>query len=137
MASPKPAFTQVQVIDALKQTNGLQYLAARMLGCHEKTIERMAKRHPAIAEIIKQRRGERVDIAEGMLWKAVEKGEPWAIVFFLKTQAKGRGYSERVEHTGEDGKPIRFIVEVPKKEETAEAWVQQYQKELTYQPPEE
>jgi hypothetical protein len=38
------------------------------------------------------------DDAESALYKAALAGEAWAVCFFLKTQAKDRGYVERVQH---------------------------------------
>jgi hypothetical protein len=37
------------------------------------------------------------DNAESSLYRAVLDGEPWAVCFYCKTQAKDRGYTERVE----------------------------------------
>ena len=121
-----PHFTQEQIRQALQKTNGMQFLAAKRIGCSQKTIERAIKRYAIVDEVVKQCHGERLDYTEDMLWKAIQKGEAWAICFFLKTKGKTRGYIERQEHTGEDGKPIRFIVEVPPKAETADEWMQQY-----------
>lgn len=133
MGNKKPTFTQDRIFTALKNNNGRRYLAARELGCHTKTIERAAKKYAEIQELLKQYRGERVDTIEDVLWKKAAAGEPWAVCFFLKTQAKDRGYTERYEHTGEEGSPIKFIVEVPPRKETAEEWVQQYQQAITDQ----
>ncbi|MEI8016283.1 MAG: hypothetical protein D4R81_07615 [Nitrospiraceae bacterium] len=38
-----------------------------------------------------------LDEAEAALHKAVMRGEAWAVCFTLKTQGKGRGYTERLE----------------------------------------
>jgi hypothetical protein len=32
-------------------------------------------------------------------------GEPWAVCFYLKCQAKDRGYIERTEHVGRSSDP--------------------------------
>jgi len=38
-----------------------------------------------------------MDMAELKLLDAVVMGQPWAILFYLKTQGKDRGYVERSE----------------------------------------
>ena len=52
------------------------------------------------------------DEAEGMLHKAVLQGEPWAVKFYLLTQAKDSGYSTRTELAGASDVPpvpVQFI----------------------------
>ncbi len=46
------------------------------------------------------------DFAESKLQEAIGRGESWAVCFFLKCQAKDRGYVERVEATGPGGGPV-------------------------------
>ena len=38
------------------------------------------------------------DFAEGKLMQQIDGGNITAIIFYLKTQAKDRGYIEKVEH---------------------------------------
>src|SRR5580704_15576304 len=102
----KKKYTQQQVIDALLATNGLVYLAAEKLGCTSNTIVNYQNRFPKIKATVQERRGRRIDIAEGKLDQAVLAGEPWAIRMMLLTQAKHRGYVERQEVTGGDNGPI-------------------------------
>jgi len=102
-------WTPEQVIAALRKTSGLRYLAARELGCSMHTINRFISRSAAVATVVKELKGQRVDFAEGKLWEAIQKGEAWAICFFLKTQGKDRGYTERHEYTGRDGEPLLTV----------------------------
>lgn len=89
--------TNRQIIDALRQVNGMVYLAARRLGCSPTTIyNRMAKAE-GIRHVCETARGELIDVAEQKLKSAVEKGEPWAISLVLRTIGKSRGYVERQE----------------------------------------
>ena len=54
----------------------------------------------------------KLDDAETELRRqANEDRNTTALIFFLKTQGKGRGYTERHEVTGADGAPQRVQVE--------------------------
>jgi hypothetical protein len=94
------------ILEALDKTHGTIYLAAKELGCSAMTIYRRAEKEPKVQETIDNYRGQLVDKAELKLETAVLNGEPWAINLTLKTLGKKRGYVERQEVTGEDGKDI-------------------------------
>lgn len=100
--SRKTKFTQQQVASALRSTQGLMFLAAKNLGCDTDTLRNYRKRFPELEAVIADARGQVVDLAESKLWKALQDGEGWAITFFLRTQGKDRGYSERIDlsHSG-------------------------------------
>ena len=85
--------------------------AAKILGCHPDTIRVAAKRVSAIAAALATERLNTVDSAEHGLRAAVERGEPWAIAFALKTLAKDI-YSERQEITGRDGEALTVATRV-------------------------
>jgi hypothetical protein len=99
-------FTPAQVVAALKETRGMQALAANKLGCTVRTINRYANTYPEVQTEIEQQREAMLDTAESKLYSAIDRGEAWAICFFLKTQGKKRHYSERMEVVGPDGQPV-------------------------------
>ena len=105
-------YTQAQIIDALKETKGMVYLAAKRLGCEAQTIYNYRDRYPAVRAEMEQQDGEVDDAAEMKLYQAIIAGEPWAVQFRLRTKGKGRGYVERVEQDirGKDGGPVQFQV---------------------------
>ncbi|MSR24617.1 MAG: hypothetical protein EXR96_05955 [Nitrospiraceae bacterium] len=70
-------------------------VAARLIGCSRQTIYDSLKRHPEIKEVVSEERELMMDMAELKLLDAVVKGQPWAILFYLKTQGKSRGYVEK------------------------------------------
>jgi hypothetical protein len=47
-----------------------------------------------------------LDFAESMLYKQIEGKDTTATIFYLKTKGKKRGYIERNELTGADGKDL-------------------------------
>lgn len=103
-------FTKEQVIQALQNSGGMVYMAARALKCNPLTIYNYRDRHPEVREAIDNARGELLDTAELALKRAVLNGEAWAVCFALKTVGKGRGYIERQEFTGANGDPIRIEI---------------------------
>ena len=107
----KQRYTEQQIIDALKATNGLISLAARQLGCERQTIYNRAKNNKKIRGCIKNSREELVDSAELALRAAVIGREAWAIAFTLKTLGKSRGYVERQEISGKGGNSVQIEVE--------------------------
>ncbi len=99
-------YSTTSIIEALKKTHGMIYLAAEDLGCAAITIYRRAEKVAAVRETIDSYRGKLIDKAELKLEQAVLNGEPWAIQFTLKTIGKHRGYVERQEVTGANGGAI-------------------------------
>ena len=106
----KQRYTPQQIADALHETRGMVFLAAKKLGCSDETIYNYAKRYKAVGDALRQQRGQFVDMAELKLWNAVNEGEAWAVQFALRTLGKGRGYVERQEVTGKDGEAFSITV---------------------------
>lgn len=66
-----------------------------------------------LEEYLKLEEETRLDKAEKKLDKKIDEGDTTALIFFLKTKGKKRGYIERQELTGADGQNIgAFTVEV-------------------------
>lgn len=118
VAPPKKAerFTAEEVAQALRESHGYVSVTARRLACDARTVYRCMERYPELAEVRKEVREAEKDTAEHMLSKLVRgvqvldsKGQVFleppnlgAICFYLKTQAKDRGYIERVENLNFD-----------------------------------
>lgn len=110
VSETKEDFTPQQIVKALKATEGMVSLAAKTLGCSRMTIYRYKEKYPEVAEAMTDAKELMIDVAEGKLHQAVKKGEAWAICFYLKTQARSRGYVEKqeIEHAGKNGGPIEI-----------------------------
>src|SRR4029453_6715839 len=95
----KPHYPEDQVIEALMATGGRIYLTAERLGCHANTVQNYIKRSPQVREALAHARGRRAPRAAGppgQVDQAGEQGQPWAIVYTLKTLGKDRGYTTRM-----------------------------------------
>jgi hypothetical protein len=110
------AVTVEQIERAIKQAKGNISAVATALDVTRSAVYSRIEKNAKLKELVDDLREARIDIAEDKLGEAVEKGEGWAVCFALKTVGQKRGYVEKqkLEHTGEDGKPIeaKFIVEV-------------------------
>lgn len=95
--SPNELYTPEKIIEALRATGGMAYRAAARLGCSYNTVRRYVTTYPEVAEALAEERGRAGDDAEVKLIEAVKDGEPWAIKYYLSTQAKDRGYVVRTE----------------------------------------
>lgn len=102
--------TEAQIADALEKSAGIMSVAAERLGVDRSTICRRAQKSQRLRNVIDAATERSMDVAEAALMRAVQKGEAWAVCFFLKCKAKQRGYSERTEITGPAGKPVEVAV---------------------------
>ncbi len=91
-------YTATEVAAALTEAKGFVTAAARHLGCTRATVHNYINRHPTVRAARDDAREEMKDFAEGKLYSAIEADNLTAIIFYLKCQAKERGYVERQEH---------------------------------------
>jgi len=97
-------------INAIHKSRGLLTAAADALGCTRGAIYEAAKKHPEIQQAIEEARERTTDVAEGKLFQKISEGDNTAIIFYLKTQGKRRGYVERQEVTGAEGSELTVRV---------------------------
>lgn len=104
----KNGWTAQQVIQALEDADGYVSKTASLLQCSVKTVYNYRDRYVTVAEAWTNIKERRHDFVENALHKRIKEGSDTAIIFYLKTQAKDRGYVERQElrHEG-DGLTIR------------------------------
>jgi len=98
------------MIEALSKVLGIVTDACKEVGIARQTHYEWYKEdenyHKAVDDIIDIA----LDFAESMLHKRMKANDTTAIIFYLKTKGKGRGYIERQEFTGKDGEPIIPII---------------------------
>lgn len=95
------AFEQVvsdeKIAAALAEAKGYQAAASKIAGCSLRTMYRRVAASPELQAIVEEQRELTTDRVELKLLQLVEKGNVAAVIFYLKTQAKDRGYVERVQ----------------------------------------
>ena len=97
--------TPVQVSEALRASDGNLTAAATKLGVTRQGVYDYIDRYK-LQEVLDQSREKMADEAVGQLHRLVRDGNLGAVIFYLKTQVKSRGYTERIETTGKDGDAI-------------------------------
>ena len=95
------------------EAGGILTTAARKLGCASCTVYEYLQRFPALKDVLAEARESSVDLAESKLIEAIKADNLTAIIFYLKTQGKSRGYSERSEHDlTSAGEPFKFTIKI-------------------------
>ena len=87
--------------------------ACRMTGVGRRTYYDWLKKDDEFAEKIEDLKEIAIGFVESNLLQAVQSKSPGAVtaqIFFLKCRAKHRGYVEKVEIGGPDGKPMIFEI---------------------------
>lgn len=82
------------IIKALQENHGLIEMAAMALQVNRNTIYKRIKSDELVKQAFLEARESELDKVESKLLEAANKGEPWAIQFFLKNIGKGRGYGD-------------------------------------------
>jgi len=97
--------TAKRIIQALKETSGLLTMAAAKSGIGYRTVCRYVAEYPSVKEAAQDAKEAMLDFAEGKLYSKIKDGDNTAIIFYLKTQGKARGYIEKqeLEHSGNIG----------------------------------
>lgn len=101
-------FTCEQLIEAIDGSLGLLTNVARRLNCDRNTVERYVNRFPKAQEALKNEREKVTDVAEGKLFQALNKGERWAVKFYLTMQAQQRGYMTTQMVKQDNSKPLNI-----------------------------
>lgn len=105
----KPKPTKVKKSDlkrAIEAGCGIKKEIATKLNISRQTLDNYFKRWPDLVPMFESSRESLIDDAEAGLSKAIKEGSVPAIIFTLKTLGAKRGYQERTEITGANGRPI-------------------------------
>lgn len=103
--------TAEQVVAAIHGSKGFVTVVGKRLGCSARHVYNLLDKYATARDALADERESMRDFAEGMLYKRIEEGDTTAIIFYLKTQGKDRGYVERQEHSGPDGGAVTIRIE--------------------------
>lgn len=95
MATEK--FTAEQVAEAVKKSKGILSAAAQSLGCARGTVQNYISRYATVKAAYDEANETTIDFVESRLLKNIDSGDTTAMIFYLKTKAKHRGFVERQE----------------------------------------
>lgn len=92
-----------QFLEVIPGSGGFITTIARKVGCSRRTVYNAIDRYSSVKQAIIDEKDSLKDMAENELLRQIKGGNTTAAIFYLKTQAKDRGYIERQELTGKDG----------------------------------
>ena len=104
---------QIKFLESLRENLGIVSKAAASCGMHRNSHFNWMKQNPEYKDEVEAIYEECIDVVENALMdKILQYADSTAIIFFLKTKGKKRGYVERqeFEHQG------KLIVRVPGEE---------------------
>lgn len=109
MAKRKRPWLKIEEIEAaLIKSKGIMTAAGESLGVSRSTVSERVRRSERLQKVIDNQRKVVGDFAESKLYTHIKEGNLTAIIFYLKTLGRDRGYIERHEATGIGGGPIEI-----------------------------
>ena len=96
----------VEIDKRIRDKRGNIAAVARSFGVTRKAIYDRIHKSAKLQATLEESREVMLDNAETELYDQALDGNTTALIFFLKTQGKRRGYVERSEITGADGNKI-------------------------------
>jgi hypothetical protein len=85
------------LIEALRELDGNMAAAGRRFHCSRTNVWITVNEDPELRELVDELSESFKDVAEQTLFNAIREGNIIATIFYLKTKARDRGYSERLE----------------------------------------
>lgn len=102
---------QKLMIEALIKSLGNITIACESVGIGRTTHYLWLKENPKYKKEVEETEERTLDFFENALFKQAKAGNMTAIIFYLKTKGKKRGYIERTEQSIEHKNGIKFIIE--------------------------
>ena len=122
-------FSDEKIIEALEKCGGVVSHASKALGAGRNTVDQRIRRNPHLQVKLNEIRESNLDFVESKLMELIAKGQPSAIIFYLKCQGKDRGYVERVEQTRKASSDLMLPVLGPPRATSMAEWQEQNRRE--------
>lgn len=98
-----------ELIEALERSLGVVTTACKQAKIGRTTHYRWMKEDPEYRDKVNELTQVAIDFAESKLHSSIADGNVTAIIFFLKTKGKSRGYVERQEIELAEKKPLTWF----------------------------
>lgn len=113
MESTNSTTNKREFLEALKRCAGNVSEATKHVPIHRTTHYLWLESDPEYAAAVDAIKESLIDRAEGVLHSLIGEGNVPAVLFFLKTQGKRRGYIERTEtDVTSGGQPLQIVTKV-------------------------
>lgn len=97
-------------IEALRDGRGIITYACQKIGISRKTYYDWYQSDSEFKRLADEVNDATIDVVESKLLNAINEGNLTAIIFYLKTKGKKRGYIERTEHDV-NANPFQELIE--------------------------
>lgn len=95
-------------LQKFEEARGIVVSACRAVGITRQNFYQWKQSDADFKQKVEEIEQAQIDQVEGALLQKINEGDTTAIIFYLKTKAKDRGYTERQEITGADGAPVQI-----------------------------
>lgn len=106
---PTKTTSKKDVLDALERSLGIVSTACEKAGINRSTHYDWLKSDPEYKEAVRLIEERTIDFAESHLHALIKDKNPAAVIFFLKTKGKKRGYIERQEIEVTERSPLSWL----------------------------
>lgn len=108
---PSTVVRKKAMLEALKKNAGIVSRAAAAIQLDNGTHYRWLKDDPEYSAAVAELDNIVIDLAEAALLSKIKEGDTTAIIFFLKTKGRKRGYIETKTIESADGGPLKIIID--------------------------
>ena len=117
MSRPR-AVSNAAIEQALRESSGIYSAASQWIAQNigvnysRQAIAKRVQASPELQKVLEDTIEETIDVAESRLQELIASGNITAILFYLRTKGKHRGYTERQEIAGVSGSGAPAAIQV-------------------------